>query len=438
MSNVVCNGTGNFSDANAGMGKTVTSSDLALSGSVSANYVLSTTTATATATINKVNQTITWADPASITYGTVLGATQLNAAAVGVAGGTGPGGLTYTPPAGILLNAGAGQALQVDAAATANYNAASKIVHINISKATPTVNWSNPADIVYGTVLSGTQLNATFTWVVSASAVTVGGTATYTPAAGTLLGAGPGQSLSLNFAPVDTTNYNAASATVHINVQKATPLVAWSNPADIAYGTALSGTQLNAAFTWVVNGGTVMVSGTPTYTPTAGTILNPGANQILTVNFSPADTANYTNAGPKTVAINVGFGICSSSVGVGGVILPPINSDGSSVYSRKGGSTIPVKFRVCNASGGSISNPAVVFAGTGGSITMLSAVRGTINGVNEADGTDIPDVAFRWDASGQQWIFNMATSNLTAGSTDAFRINLAYAPASITFIVGVK
>ena len=65
-------------------------------------------------------------------------------------------------------------------------------------------------------------------------------------------------------------------------------------------------------------------------------------------------------------------------------------------------------------------------------------MRGTINGVNEADGTDIPDVAFRWDASGQQWIFNMATSNLTAGSTDAFRINLAYAPASITFIVGVK
>src|SRR5205085_2456970 len=291
-------------------------------------------------------------DPASITYGTVLGATQLNASVAGVPGGTGPGALIYTPPAGTLLNAGAGQALQVDAAATINYNAASKIVHINISKATPTV--------------------------------------------------------------------------------------AWSNPADIAYGTVLSGTQLNAAFTWVVNGGTVAVSGTPIYTPTAGTILNPGANQILRVNFSPADTANYTNAGPKTVTINVGFGICSSIIGAGGVILPPINSDGSSVYSRKGGSTIPVKFRVCNASGASISNPAVVFAGTGGSITMLSAVRGTINGVNEADGTDIPDVAFRWDASGQQWIFNMATSNLTAGSTDAFRINLAYAPASITFIVGVK
>jgi len=309
-------------------------------------------------------------------------------------------------------------------------------VHINVSKATPIVNWSNPADIVYGTVLNGTQLNATFTWTVGASMVPVAGVASYTPPVGTLLGAGPTQALAVNFAPTDTTNYNAASATVHINVLKATPIVTWSNPADIAYGTPLSGTQLNAIFTWVVNGSPVTVAGTATYTPAAGTVLNPGASQSLTVNFSAADTADYNSAGPKTVAINVGYGMCSAAVGPGGVILPPINSDGTSVYNRKGGSTIPVKFRVCNASGASISNPAIVFAGTGGTLTMLSAVRGTIDNVNEVTGTDIPDVAFRWD--GQQWIFNLATTNLTSGSTYAFRINLAYAPASITFVVGVK
>jgi Phage integrase family len=79
---------------------------------------------------------------------------------------------------------------------------------------------------------------------------------------------------------------------------------------------------------------------------------------------------------------------------------PPINSDGTSVYQRNGGSTIPVKFRVCNASDDSISNPAVVFAAIGGTLTMLSAVRGTIDNVNEIDGTDIPDVALRCE--GQQ------------------------------------
>ena len=50
--NVLCNGTGNFADANAGT-KVVTSTDLALSGGASGNYTLSTTTATATATIRR-------------------------------------------------------------------------------------------------------------------------------------------------------------------------------------------------------------------------------------------------------------------------------------------------------------------------------------------------------------------------------------------------
>jgi hypothetical protein len=65
---------------------------------------------------------------------------------------------------------------------------------------------------------------------------------------------------------------------------------------------------------------------------------------------------------------------------------------------------------------------------------MLSAVRGTINGVNEATINDVPDVGFR--LSGDQWIFNMATTNLTAPSTYTFRINLT--DGSITFVVGTK
>ena len=73
---------------------------------------------------------------------------------------------------------------------------------------------------------------------------------------------------------------------------------------------------------------------------------------------------------------------------------------------------------------------------TAATLAMLSAVRGTIDNINEVAGTDIPDVAFRWDASGQQWIFNMATTNLTSGSTDTFRINLTY--GYIQFVIGVK
>jgi hypothetical protein len=114
--------------------------------------------------------------------------------------------------------------------------------------------------------------------------------------------------------------------------------------------------------------------------------------------------------------------------------LQPINTDGTSVFQRKGGSTIPVKFRVCDASGNPISNPTAVFAPSTAALTLLGAVRGTVSTVNEDGEMVIPDAAFRY--SGGQWIFNMATSNLNQGSTYQFRINLA--AGNITFAVGVK
>jgi len=170
-----------------------------------------------------------------------------------------------------------------------------------------------------------------------------------------------------------------------------------------------------------------------TYTPPGSTTVpvNPGAYGVSAV-FTSGD-GNYTNR-TGIGSITIGYGVCAAGSG----ILPPINKDGSSVYNRKGGSTVPVKFRVCDGSGNSISNPAAVFAGTTGTLTMLSAVRGTVTDAVEQMTTDIPDVAFRWDASGQQWIFNMATSNLTAGTTYGFKIKLGYDPSSILFTIGVK
>jgi hypothetical protein len=311
-----------------------------------------------------------------------------------------------------------------------NYNnIGNTTISDSIAKATPVVTWANPADITYGTALSGTQLNATFTWTVGGSPVSVTGTATYTPAAGSVLSAAAGQNLHVDFAPSDTTNYNIASGNATINVSKATPNVTWANPADIVYGTALSGTQLNATFTWIVNGSQVTVNGTATYTPAAATVLLPGASQNLKVDLAPTDTTNY-NPATKTVQINVTFGTCPGS----GVILQPINADGSSVFKQ--GNTVPVKFTVCDANGNPISDPNVVFGNTAGSITLLSAVRGTVNNINDTGTNDIPDVAFRY--SNGIWIFNMATSNLTKNNTYMFRINLKYVPASITFTIGTK
>jgi len=165
---------------------------------------------------------------------------------------------------------------------------------------------------------------------------------------------------------------------------------------------------------------TAFLPGTYTITPIVGTL------SATNYDFTP-----FVNG-----TLKITYGTCSGSQ-AGGVILPPINSDGTSVYPRKGGSTIPVKFTVCDANGNPISNPAAVFGpNPGASITLVSAVRGTVDNVNEiGDTIDVASNAFRY--SDGQWIFNMATSNLTATTTYTFRINLAYGPG-IVFKVGVK
>ena len=85
-----------------------------------------------------------------------------------------------------------------------------------------------------------------------------------------------------------------------LTVSQATPTVTWSNPAAITYGTALSGTQSDATASGV---GGISLPGTFVYTPAAGTVLSAGANQTLSVTFTPTDTADYNQAN-KTVSIN--------------------------------------------------------------------------------------------------------------------------------------
>ena len=248
-----------------------------------ANY--NNVTVTATINVTRATPVITWANPADITYGTALTATQLNATSGGVAGT-----FVYTPASGTVLSAGAAQTLSVTftPTTTANYNNVTATATINVNKATPFITWANPADITYGTALSATQLNA--------SAGGVAGSFVYTPASGAVLNGGTAQTLSVNFTPSNTTNYNSVTATATINVSKATPVIAWANPNDITVGTALTATQLNAT-----SGG---VAGTFVYTPASGTVLSAGANQTLSVTFTPSNTTNY-NSVTATAIINV-------------------------------------------------------------------------------------------------------------------------------------
>jgi uncharacterized repeat protein (TIGR03803 family) len=74
----------------------------------------------------------------------------------------------------------------------------------------------------------------------------------------------------------------------------ALPVISWSGPSPIVYGTRLSATQLNA---------TADVPGTFTYGPPAGTVLHAG-DQTLSVNFVPNDSTTYATV-TTTVTLTV-------------------------------------------------------------------------------------------------------------------------------------
>jgi len=91
-----------------------------------------------------------------ITYGTALGNGQLDAST------SVPGTLVYTPSTGTVLSVGT-HTLDVSFIPddSANYTTASATALINVTQATPTIIGKNPANIIYGTALCDTQLDAT-------------------------------------------------------------------------------------------------------------------------------------------------------------------------------------------------------------------------------------------------------------------------------------
>ena len=196
-----------------------------------------------------------------------------------------PGTFTYSPTMGAVLSAGA-QTLSVSFVPSnrTGYATVTANVPLAVVPASPKIAWARPAGIVYGTPLSVTQLNAT---------ASVPGTFVYTPAAGTVIGAGT-PTLSVTFTPNDTIDFAPITYTTAISVTKVSPTVSWPALGAIPFGTALGGTQLDA---------TASVPGTFVYTPALGAVLTPGM-QTLSVAFTPADSNDY-NAGRATVTLLV-------------------------------------------------------------------------------------------------------------------------------------
>src|SRR5208337_3642998 len=221
--------------------------------------------------VTKAKPALSWPKPAAIIYGSALDDAQLNASAPV------PGSFEYSPAPGEVLPPGMHTlSVTFSPADSANYAAAQASVSLTVARATSVIQWPTPDAITYGTRLSSAQLCAL---------APVPGTFEYSPRSGAVLAAGE-HKLSAVFTPEDTLGYSKSQIAASLTVAKATPAITWPTPAPIAFGAAISATQLNA---------TATVPGFFAYTPAAGEILEPGVHE-LSVTFIPIDTLNYTKA----------------------------------------------------------------------------------------------------------------------------------------------
>ena len=364
-----------------------------------------TATATVQLTVNKTAPTIAWATPSAITYGTPLSATQLDATVNGVAGS-----FTYTPAAGAVLAAGV-QTLSVTftPADPTDYTTATTTVQLTVNKLGIAIAWATPAAITYGTPLSSTQLDA--------SSGGVAGTFVYTPAAGAVLSAGV-QTLSVTFTPTDTTDYSPATAAVQLTVSKATPTIAWATPAAVTYGTPLSATQLDAS-----SGG---VAGIFVYTPAAGAVLAVGV-QTLSVTFTPADTADYTNSS-ATVSLTVSLGSVTVALS-------------SSATSIPAGSPFTLTAAVQSSAG--TPTGVVTFSDGAGALGTASLVNGaaTFPTTLFTPGSQTLTASYAGNAEFQGGVSNPVVVNVLPGTTAtllAASPNPAILGSTVTFTATVS
>jgi rhamnogalacturonan endolyase len=274
-------------------------SAIATSGSISGQ---------AAVTVSKLTPTIAVSDPGgtytgnpSIATGSVtgLGGANLGAPTLTYYAGS---SATGTALSGAPTNAGTFTVL-ASYAGDAQYNSGSAQATFVIAQATPTVTWSAPTAITYGTLLGAMQLNATSS---------VKGTFVYAPAAGTVLNAG-NQALSVTLIPDDSVDYNVATATAMITVNKAATTTV-IGAAAATYGSASVNLRAAVSSTGAtVNQGTVMFTirqGTTTIgSVTSGTIasgsatasfplarVKAGTYTIVAIYNPPTGGANFTGS----------------------------------------------------------------------------------------------------------------------------------------------
>lgn len=257
-----------------------------------------------------------------------------------------------------------------------NYSQAMQVINsVSVAAAqTPTVSVSGPTTAVYGTTFtvtpnSGGDFSVPTLKVAGGDCTISGTTVSMTLGTGTCTTTA---TWAANYV------YAAATATLTTKAEKATSEVSWTTPAPITYGTALSGTQLDATVT--------NTTGTFKYTPAAGKVLAAGT-QTLSVAFTPSTPADYTTV-TQTVQIVVNqagttttINSVSSSNPVKGakVTVDYTVGNGSTSYPRGKVTVTDGEGDSCSADLSSGAGSCMITLKTAGQITLTATYAGDAN-----------------------------------------------------------
>jgi hypothetical protein len=418
-------GNGNFTTTFSTAALGPAGSPYAVTYRYAGDAVFNPTTGASTLAVSKANPTITWANPAAITYGTALSNTQLDATA------NVPGSFAYTPPAGTILGAGT-QTLSVTFTPTdtADYSSVVASVPILVNQATLKVT-ANNATRSYGAA------NPTFTDTITGFVngdlpSVVSGTPTLTTTA-TASSAPGNYAINVDVSPLSAANYifQAVNGTLTINPA---PLSATAVTINVPVGVPYSGpvatftnadpsgnpSSYSATITWGdgstsaatisdLGGGTFAASGSHTYT-------SPGSEAFsVQISHNQGFTTTATANGTATVSSDVVL------MGTGGndtlsVIRSPGGQPGEVTYIFNGAAPVAlhgatsftfyagagnVTMTISLADGGPlVQNGAIAFHGGAGTDTLNL----------DAGGLPVRITPGQFSAAGQAVTFSLTTT----------------------------
>jgi 6-phosphogluconolactonase (cycloisomerase 2 family) len=189
-------------------------------------------------------------------------------------------------------------------------------------------------------------------------------------------------------------------APLSIAANNATVVLNTASPAFTATYTGLAGTDTPANLT-----GTLKC---------AATVNTVGAH---TITCGGQTSNNYAVTFVNGVATVVFANLGACTAGPGHQILPPIATDGSTVFTKATTPSIPVTFRVCDANGAAVNGNVVT------SFTLLQQITGGVTTTLNQKQT----AAFTFSVAAQDDVATLSTStptNLTAGTTYLYQIKM--------------